>query len=213
MHRPPDATTRRRVLTTAGLAVGAAALATAPAHAAGSGRTPQVHDSVRALLDRGGHGLADGDTALVTGYREPGDGGGMLLRWDPRSSAPSNGGTVLAPRSVRRGRWIRLHEGVLDFRSFGCFDAARPADDALDAMLADPAVHRIEAHTDLLLRRRHRTHRSRITLDFGGHTVHTTGIERGAHDDPFGAVLSFSGTRTAFPQPGDTALIAGNLQL
>ncbi|MEU7177557.1 MULTISPECIES: peptidase C14 [Streptomyces] len=197
MHRPPDATTRRRVLATAGLAAGAAALPAAPAHAAAAARPPLVHTGVRALLDRGGDKLADGDTALLTGYREPGDGGGMLLRWDPRSSAPPNGGTVLAPANTRRGRWLRVHEGVLDFRSFGHFDAAHPADDALDAMLADPAVHRIEAHTDLLLRRRHRIHRSRITLDFGGHTVHTTGIERGSHDDPFGAVLSFSGTRTS----------------
>ncbi|MEV0280292.1 hypothetical protein AB0I22_28400 [Streptomyces sp. NPDC050610] len=47
MHRPPDTTTRRRVLT-------AAALATAPANAAGAARTPLMYDRVRALLDRGG---------------------------------------------------------------------------------------------------------------------------------------------------------------
>ncbi|MBD0738245.1 peptidase C14 [Streptomyces sp. CBMA29] len=63
-------------------------------------------------------------------------------------------------------------------------------------MVGDPAVHRVEAHTDLLFQRRHTYRRSRITLDFGGHTVHTGGIERNAHDNPFGAVLFFQGAVT-----------------
>ncbi|NJP45388.1 peptidase C14 [Streptomyces sp. PRB2-1] len=87
----------------------------------------------------------------------------------------------------------------MDFRGFGHFDATAPADDALDAMVNDPAVHRVEAHTDLLFRRRHTFHRSRVVLDFGGHTVHTGGIARNTHDNPFGAVLFFQGTVTGDP--------------
>ncbi|MEV0262415.1 hypothetical protein AB0I49_13845 [Streptomyces sp. NPDC050617] len=63
MHRPPDATTRRRVLTTAGLAAGAAALATAaPAHAAGAGRTP-LFDGNSGLMDLANSGPQWGTSA------------------------------------------------------------------------------------------------------------------------------------------------------
>ncbi|MGW6457108.1 peptidase C14 [Streptomyces sp. NPDC055078] len=118
----------------------------------------------------------------------------MTLRYDARTTAAANGGTVLSPRDApRRGRWHQLHDGALDFRRFGHFDAKTPADDALDAMVDDPAVHRIEARTDLLFRRRHTFFRSDLDLDFGGNTVHTGGIERNTHDNPFGAVLFFRG--------------------
>ncbi|KRV49677.1 peptidase C14 [Wenjunlia vitaminophila] len=121
----------------------------------------------------------------------------MVVRWDASSTAAPNGGTVLAPaQATAQGRWIQMHDGVQDFRRFGHFDAERPADDALDAMVEDPAVHRVEAHTDLLFTRRHVFDRSGIELDFGGHTVHSTGIEKNTHDNPFGAVLAFRGTVT-----------------
>ncbi|WP_433894554.1 peptidase C14 [Streptomyces sp. CA-111067] len=84
----------------------------------------------------------------------------------------------------------------MDFRQFGLFDGAAPADDALDAMVGDATVHRIEAHTDLRFTRRHTFGRSRIELDFGGHTVSTVGIEKNTTDNPFGAVLYFRGTVT-----------------
>ncbi|WP_166852932.1 peptidase C14, partial [Isoptericola sp. BMS4] len=67
------------------------------------------------------------------------------------------------------------------------------ADDALDALVRDPSVSRIEAHSDLLFHRRHTFTRSHLVLDFGGHTVDTDGIERNTHDNPFGAVLYFRG--------------------
>nr|WP_237523836.1 peptidase C14 [Streptomyces sp. SID4926] len=143
------------------------------------------------------HALAPGETVLVTGYRTPGDGGGMLLRWDAASGADDNGGTVLAPKGAgKKGRWLRLHEGVVDLRSFGLFGADTPADAALDALVNDPAVHRVEAHTDLNFVKRHTFDRSGIELDFGGHRVTTTGIEPNTNDNPFGAVLYFKGRRT-----------------
>ncbi|MBO4204614.1 peptidase C14 [Micromonospora echinofusca] len=89
-----------------------------------------------------------------------------------------------------------MHTGVGDFRTFGVFDRDTPADAALDAMVADPSIRRIEAHTDLRFVKRHTFDRSDIELDFGGHTVHTDGIERNTHDNPFGAVLYFRGRVT-----------------
>ncbi|MEV0587838.1 hypothetical protein [Nonomuraea sp. NPDC050310] len=138
--------------------------------------------------------LADGTLVRVAGYHAPGDGGGMLVRWDAASTAPANGGTVLG--GSRKGRWHQLHDGCLDFRTFGIFNADTPADDALDAMVNDPAVARIEAHSDLNFVRRHTFRRSGLELDFGGHLVSTEGIEKNAHDNPFGAVLFFQGERT-----------------
>lgn len=133
---------------------------------------------------------------LVAGYAAAGDGGGMLVRWDGGSSADTNGGTVIGSERRSRGRWLQVHDGVLDFRQFGVLDPSTPADDALDAMVADPAVHRIEAHTDLNFVRRHRFTRSDLVLDFGGHLVTTEGIEAAATNDPFAAVLFFQGAVT-----------------
>ncbi|RMB85430.1 peptidase C14 [Streptomyces shenzhenensis] len=84
----------------------------------------------------------------------------------------------------------------MDFRRFGVFDDSAPADAALDAMVADGSVHRVEAHTDLLFTERHTFGRSRIELDFGGHRVSTEGIEKNSYDNPFGAVLYFRGEVT-----------------
>ncbi|WP_238005372.1 hypothetical protein KZZ52_17695 [Dactylosporangium sp. AC04546] len=135
----------------------------------------------------------------VAGYHTPGDGGGALLRWDPASTAAANGGTVHNPYRRPAGRWLAVHAGVGDFRMFGVFGRDTPADDALDAMVGDPAIQRVEAHTDLRFVKRHTFGRSDIELDFGGHTVHTDGIERNTHDNPFGAVLYFRGTPTGTP--------------
>ncbi|WP_329172654.1 peptidase C14 [Streptomyces sp. NBC_01477] len=198
-------TTRRNLLRTGslGAAVAAAGTLAVPAHASPAGAPGAgPHDTTAfatvadLLAARSAH-LREGTVAVVAGYRSPGDGGGMTVRWDAAGTQPPNGGTVLRPADrPARGRWRRLHDGVLDFRGFGLFDAGAPADDALDAMVGDPSVHRVEAHTDLLFRRRHTYHRSLIDLDFGGHTVHTGGIERNTHDNPFGAVLFFQGATT-----------------
>ncbi|WP_095683660.1 peptidase C14 [Streptomyces sp. CLI2509] len=180
-----------------GLAAGALLAATAPAQA----RTPEAAPAARAwptlaaLLDRSPHGLTDGEHALTSGYRTPGDGGGTLLRWDSGASETPDGGLVHTPSArPRRGRWRQVHDGTVDFRTFGVLGPRTPADDALDAMAADPSVTRVQARTDLLFRRRHTFTRSRLTLDFTGHTVHTGGIARNTHDNPFGAVFAFTGT-------------------
>jgi hypothetical protein len=103
---------------------------------------------------------------------------------------------VIAADGRSTGRWTQVHDGTVDFRTFGVLDASTPADDALDAMVADPAVQRIEAHTDLNFVRRHRFTRSDLVIDLGGHLVTTEGIDPAAANDPFAAVLFFQGTVT-----------------
>ena len=136
---------------------------------------------------------ADKDTAVVFGYYQPGDGITMQLVWCAQSTAPHNGGTVFAPRPQEKGRWLLLHNGVCDFRCFGIFDAQIPADDALDAMVNDPSVKRVEAFTSLRFVRRHKFSRSTIDIDFHGNTVTAEGIEPAKHNDPFSAIMHFSG--------------------
>ncbi len=93
--------------------------------------------------------------------RHPGDGAARLVRYDARSTAAANGGTVLAPKDAgAKGRWHTLHTGTGDFRWFGLFGPDTPADDALDALVNDPSITRIEAHTDLNFTRRHTYTRS-----------------------------------------------------
>ncbi|GLY79101.1 hypothetical protein [Actinoallomurus iriomotensis] len=159
-------------------------------------QTVQQAGTIAELLRLEVRGLEDGLLVQVAGYRAPGDGGGMLLRWDATSTLPANGGTVLAPPGTSKGRWRQIHHGVADFRRFGIFDDKIPADTALEAMVTDPAIHRIEAHTDLHFVKRHTFHRSDIELDFGGNTVSTDGIEKAGEDDPFAAVLLFRGKVT-----------------
>ncbi|PCE15836.1 peptidase C14 [Microbacterium sp. SZ1] len=84
----------------------------------------------------------------------------------------------------------------MEFRQFGLFDASAPADDALDAMVGDLSIHRIEAHTDLNFVRRHRFTRSNLAFDFGNNLMTTVGIENAPKDDPFAAVMFFRGEVT-----------------
>jgi hypothetical protein len=177
-----------------GAARGASAAppATAPAAPASAARA----GTVATVADLRRRTPVAGDVVLVAGYAAPGDGGGMLVRWDGGSTAEPNGGTVIASDRRARGRWLLVHDGTLDFRQFGVLDATTPADDALDAMVGDPGVHRIEAHTDLNFVRRHRFTRSDLVLDFGGRLVTTEGIEPAAANDPFAAVLFFRGAVT-----------------
>ncbi|NIK58411.1 hypothetical protein [Kribbella shirazensis] len=187
---------RRSVLLAAGaggLAVaGPGALATASADE-GDRLVPAFSvPTVADLVALRTAGLAPGTAVQVLGYRSPGDGGGQLVRWDPASQVPVNGGTVLKP-TAGGGRWLAVHDGVADFRRFGIFGAETTADDALVAMVNDPAIHRIEAHTDLQFAKRHVFHRSHLDLDFGGHTVVTDAIEPTGPDEPFAAVMFFQG--------------------
>ena len=133
------------------------------------------------------------DIVAVAGYASPGDGGGGLFRFVTKRPPEVNGGTVVPGA---KGVWVRVHTGTLDFRAFGIFGPDVPADDALDALVNDASVHRIEAHTDLNFVRRHRLSRSNIVLDFGNHLMTTEGIENAGADDPFAAVLFFQGAVT-----------------
>ncbi|MFD0713272.1 hypothetical protein [Paenibacillus sp. GCM10027626] len=154
--------------------------------------------NLKALLDLPPGQQKAGTIVYVAGYNTPGDGGGKFVYWAASSTKADNGGTVHQPAkgNGQSGRWEVIHQGVGDFRWFGIFGPERNADDALDAMVNDSVIHRIEAHTDLNFVRRHRFNRSNIELDFGGHMMTTEGIELNTLDNPFGAVLFFQGVPT-----------------
>lgn len=132
---------------------------------------------------------------VVLGYHFAGDGGAKLVYWDSASQKPANQGTVISALLGDKGRWIQLHDGVVDFRQFGIFNGQDPADLALEAMVNDPLIHRIEAHTALNFCSRHRFTRSNLTLDFGGHTITTAGLEplTEPKNNYISAIFSFRG--------------------
>ncbi|MDR2323662.1 MAG: peptidase C14 [Microbacterium sp.] len=134
------------------------------------------------------------DIVAVAGYARPGDGGGGLFRCITADPPAANGGTVVPGKGG--AVWARVHAGTVDFRAFGIFGPETPADDALDALVGDAAVVRIEAHTDLNFVRRHKFGRSGIAFDFGDHLMTTEGIENAGKDDPFAAVMYFCGEAT-----------------
>ncbi|MCT9821202.1 peptidase C14 [Microbacterium sp. W1N] len=188
-------TGRRALMTGLGaVALGAAGslAGTAPAHAA----PPAVgaKDILRAdcVADLARLRARDGETVIVAGYRTPGDAGLLVYVGRRAADLEANGGTVIAGQ--RDTRWLLQHDGTVDFRAFGITGPEVAADDALAAMVNDPRVERIEAHTDLLFQRRHRFTRSHLDIDFGGHVITTDGIEANTHDNPFGAVMFFTGT-------------------
>ncbi|WP_309127311.1 peptidase C14 [Microbacterium sp.] len=183
--------TRRALMTglTAAALGGAAALVSAsPAQAAGAGwnviRVESVADLAR-LRAR------DGDVAVAAGYHRPGDAGLLVYAGADGGTSKPDGGTVVEGKAG--SAWMLQHDGVVDFRAFGIRGPKEPADDALAAMVADPAIRRIEAHTDLLFQRRHRFTRSHLEIDFGGNLVVTDGIEKNSSNNPFGAVMFFTG--------------------
>ncbi|WP_207782539.1 hypothetical protein [Phytoactinopolyspora limicola] len=198
----PKSTGRRRFLRASafgGLAVAGGTLASQPAAAAPpkTGQPVQHVPTVAELSALDPKRLDDGTLMHVDGHHDAGDGGHRLIRWDAASTAEPNGGTVIAlDSSPAKGRWHVLHSGVADFRWFGLTGPDSPADDALDALVSDATVHRIEAHTDLNFVRRHTFTRSDLVLDFGGHTVTTDGIEDAPENDPFAAVMFFRGDVT-----------------
>ncbi|WP_431806397.1 DUF4148 domain-containing protein [Microbacterium paraoxydans] len=134
----------------------------------------------------------DGELAVVAGYHAPGDAGLLVYVGSEDGTVPANGGTVIAGK--RDTRWLLQHDGTVDFRAFGITGPEVPADDALDALVNDPRVQRIQGSSDLLFQRRHRFTRSHVELDFGGHLITTDGIEPNTADNPFGAVMFFTGT-------------------
>ena len=54
---------------------------------------------------------------------------------------------MLAPAGMpAAGRWLLCHSGTVDARCFGVFGPDVPADDALDALMADGSVTRIDVY-------------------------------------------------------------------
>ncbi|TMV51266.1 peptidase C14 [Paenibacillus mesophilus] len=213
-----EAISRRNVLRTLG--IGGAMLAgsafasklaladdMSSANGNGSSRVLQV-GSVAELAKIPPGLLKDGQHVHVSGYNTSGDGGAKLVRWDAASTKADNGGTVHSLGGAA-GRFEVVHRGVGDFRWFGIFGPAQNADAALDALVNDPSIHRVEAHTDLNFIVRHVYHRSNIEVDFHNHTVTTEGMERNTLDNPFGAVLFFQGTATGVTQ---TVTLAANVE-
>jgi len=206
--REPGIPSRRALLRVAGLtglvaagaAAGASSASAAPLVSATADKPDAevvVAPTVAALVAWRAKKIDDGTVAQLLGHAEPGDGAARLVRYDAGSTAEPNGGTVLAPSDAgAKGRWHTLHTGTADFRWFGLFGPEDPADDALDVLVGDASVSRVEAHSDLNFVRRHRFTRSHLELDFGGHTMTTEGIEDAGQDDPFAAVLFFRGAVT-----------------
>lgn len=79
------------------------------------------------------------------------------------------------------------------FEDYGIQGPETAADDALERMLGDPQIRVIHGYTDLNFVKRHKLHRGHVTLDFHGCRVTAAGIEKARHNDPFGAVMHFSG--------------------
>ncbi|MFE2771178.1 peptidase C14 [Microbacterium resistens] len=192
--------TRRTVLAGLGAAAlgGVAAVAApAAAQAATPATTPVLArgvDGAATVGDLAGRKGKQDDVVAVAGYAAAGDGGGGLFRCVTRDAPAVDGGRVVPGKGG--AVWVRLHDGTLDFRAFGVFGPETPADDALDAMVGDPSVRRIEAHTDLNFVRRHVLTRSFLEVDFGGHLMTTEGIENATANDPFSAVMFFRGVVT-----------------
>lgn len=176
--------------------VGPADAATAATPAA-SGSTGSLRQ-VRVVADLAKIRARDGEIAIASGYHQPGDVGGLLYRGASDQERTPNGGTVV--RGKDGTVWLLLHQGTVEFRQFGIMGPDAPADAALEAMVADAAIARIEGHTDLNFVKRHTLVRSHLELDFGGHLMTTEGIENAGADDPFAAVLFFQGVLSSETQ-------------
>lgn len=143
-------------------------------------------------------GMKSGTMVQVLGYERPGDPGAKKAVYFESSTAEDNGGTVHRPDNGK-GAWHVVHNGVGRFGWFGIFDAHKQADDALDVLVNDESFHRIEADSDLLMRRRHVFHRSNLELDFHNFTMYTYGAENARRDDPFAAIMFFQGKTVGEP--------------
>ncbi|MFB6362802.1 hypothetical protein ACFCP7_01920 [Paenibacillus elgii] len=200
-----EAISRRKVLKTfgiggailAGTAFGGSRFASAESlQSSGKGeRQVMWVASVEELKSLPPGQLTDGLHVFVGGYYMSGDGGGKLVRYMAGSDKADNGGTVHKPLKGQ-GCFEVVHDGVGEFRWFGVFDAKTNADGALDALVNDLSIRRVEAYSDLNFVKRHVFHRSDIEIDFQGHTVTTEGIELNTVDNPFGAIMFFQGVKT-----------------
>ncbi|KQV02978.1 peptidase C14 [Microbacterium sp. Root322] len=187
-------TSRRALVAGFGaVALGAAGSLAAASPAQGAPTAAGAKDITRAdsVSELSRRRARDGEVAIVAGYRTPGDAGLLVYVGVEAADIEANGGTVIAGK--RGSRWLLQHDGTVDFRVFGITGPETAADDALAAMVNDIRVKRIAASTDLLFQRRHRFTRSHIEIDFGGHVITTDGIEANTHDNPFGAVMFFTG--------------------
>lgn len=187
-------TSRRALMTGLGaVALGAAgSLAVgAPAQAAPAAMGAKDITRAESVADLSRLRAREGEIAIVAGYRTPGDAGLLVYVGVGEADVEANGGTVIGGKN--RTRWLLQHDGTVDFRVFGIVGPEVAADDALAAMVNDLRIRRIEASTDLLFQRRHRFSRSHLEIDFGGHVITTEGIEANTHDNPFGAVMFFTG--------------------
>ncbi len=201
VETPAQVRSRRMVLagfTAAAIGGVAAVSAPAAAQAAGSAVPAKstASNSVGAPSDASALAKLNakaGDLVQTAGRTSPGDGGGAMYRFVTKDAPRPNGGTVL---EGKKGSWALVHSGTVDFRVFGVFGPKQNADDALDAMVADVSISRIEAHTDLNFVRRHKFTRSNLAFDFGGHLMTTEGIENAPANDPFAAVMFFQGEVT-----------------
>ena len=191
----------------AGSVAGASSAQAAPVAAKNIAMEESVADLARARARAG-------EVAIVAGYRTPGDAGLLVYVGSEDATIEPNGGTVIAGK--RDTRWLLQHDGTVDFRVFGITGPDVAADDALAALVNDPRVARIRASSDLLFQRRHRFTRSNVEIDFGGHVISTEGIEPNTADNPFGAVMFFTGVsrdvvveyRLAEPWPELTDAVA-----
>lgn len=175
---------RRRLIRSMGAAAAAAAAVTAlpMTAAAAEEKYPGVRTvgTVAELKALDVSALTPGACVYVGGYNRAGDGGAKLMRWAADSMKDDNGGTVHRPKGVAQGnpgRFEAVHDGVGDFRWYGIFDETVAADAAFLSMAGDGAISTIRAYSDLLFLRRNTVTRSRITLDFNGHTVYTYGSD------------------------------------
>jgi len=74
---------------------------------------------------------------LVSGHREPSDGGGGAFYWSPTNKGDDDGGILIASTRKGDGRWVRQYSGPIDVRWFGaCATGLSDASDGIRAALA-----------------------------------------------------------------------------
>lgn len=156
-----------------------------------------IFNSVQELLNLNTESLEENQIAQVFVCHEDGQSITMQYIWRQVSMKQTNGGTILNPHEEeRKGRWELIHNGIGDFRYFGIFDEAVAADEALEAMVNDLSILKIEAFTPIRFTKRHKFYRSHLELDFHQQRISTQDIEPAEHNDPFSAIMHFKGRET-----------------
>ncbi len=144
--------------------------------------------NISALLKIDTSALYEGQAVFVEGYYAPGDGGAKTVHFF-KGEFSSDGGLCHA---VPGGAFVVLGNHA-DFAMFGIFDGTKDADDALEAMIKNPAITEITAGNPLNFAKRHRIKRGRLHFDFQGNSVTTNNCELSGRDDPFNAIFHFIG--------------------